>query len=142
MNKSRRNPILWLSILLNLVLTIAIIFMCSSNDKTVGTLEQKVSEYETALSSVVESYESKLYAATTTTTETTTTTSELEIEKTTTTAYTTSAQITTTAAQKTTAKTTTAKKTTTTKATTTTQKPTTAATQSGDNDGGWIDGWY
>lgn len=137
MNRNTRNPILWLSIILNMVLTVAIIIMCSANDKTVGELEQKVSEYEATLSSVVESYESKLYAVTTTTTETTTTTSEQEIQKNTTTPDTTSAQTTTTAAPKTTAKTTTAKKTT-----TTTQKPTTAATQSGDNDGGWIDGWY
>jgi len=159
MNTKERNLILWMSIILNIVLSVAIFIMSSSHGRTVEEYEQKVSEYEAALMAEKESSETANVVAmpeavvTTTTAEpdieaTTSAEPQTTTAKTTAAAKTDAAVKTTTAAKNTTSKTTaatkatTAKTTTTTKAATTTQKPTTTTTKSGDNDGLWVDGWY
>lgn len=137
MNRQEKNTVLWLSILLNIALIIVLLVMNGVHNKTVAQLEQELAQYaslelaetdDKVASDTDVSASDEAAAVTTTTTSTTESTEQTTAS---TTAESTSVKKTTTA--------TAPKTTTTTKATTTT---TTTSANSGDNDGGWVDGWY
>lgn len=144
-NKGKHNALLAVSILLNIVLTILLMLLVADRNGAAifGEKDKEKEEYSVVVTTQVPS-EMTQGTDEEVTDASETTQDAQEITETSQTQQTTEKTTKKTNTVKTTAAKTTKPAATTTKDTATTAKPTTAKTTAsiGDNDGGWVDGWY